>query len=572
MSGISFFTAVKYNENHKKSFGESLLEAVDNYFYLGGKKAFVLDQRSKDGREKVVLLSDPNSSLLARIGKVFTYFTFIIPVLFLITKTLLRLTHSFKVISAKKKFENEIDLFKKASAKEKDTLISTKLEPKAGKAQLEVPKVIGSKKNSEINPIMLENNPDLSEEVANKIQALAPKILNLEKLEEIEYLKDSKVFILKEYPNIVFKMGIPTGDRSFVQGKYRDDKEIMDLRYENIIKAKEICLVNNLGLLVIPHVKKLNIKVENKDCTVIAEERMEINHEESAQEEFYHKYSKDLNETARQLAIFVAKSGFNDVTPRNIPLIEEAIDFQGPRRVALIDLEYMENSYNGFTGDDENESRGLLRCVAEDQIDIVIDEASKSGYNIHSNKEERLEEIEQFKKLTQFHESKGIVNGKELLQINLDSLGLDLAETTNIKVKVRDKNGKIIRKDGDFQHEEQVITLRKVAENIIAEINKFIHKNSDQETVIRKEGNCQYEEQVITLRKVTEDIINEINKLIQKNSDQESVKGKRNVYLDFNKLPDDIYRTWGKRIVQALIDKGHIFNFRMYGSNYIIQA
>ena len=61
-NNVGFFTAVKYAQENK-TFKESVLEKVDNYFYLGGKKAHVIQGKTKNGQEKV-LLAETNSSLL----------------------------------------------------------------------------------------------------------------------------------------------------------------------------------------------------------------------------------------------------------------------------------------------------------------------------------------------------------------------------------------------------------------------------------------------------------------------------------------------------------------------------
>lgn len=106
-NNVTFFTAVKY-EKENKTFGESVLEKVDNYFYLGGKKAHVIQGKTKDGREEA-RLADTNSSLLARFGKGLSYFTIILPVAMLITKVILRATHTFRLIDPKKGSEKGIN-------------------------------------------------------------------------------------------------------------------------------------------------------------------------------------------------------------------------------------------------------------------------------------------------------------------------------------------------------------------------------------------------------------------------------------------------------------------------------
>ena len=495
MQKLNFFTPVA-NTAPSKSIGSSLLEKVDNYFYLGGKKAYVIQGSTKNGQEKVVL-SESRSSLLAKIGKVLSYFTIVTPLLMLIAKAVLRSTHNFKLIDAKKK---------------------------------------------------LEKNMDISEATASKIQQLIPKIIGKEEDEAIEWLAQGNnlVFKVKEVPNLVFKMA-PPGVSVFHGGKLLNSKAIIDERFANMVNAKVVCLANDLSLLIIPQAQKFDINVNGKNYTLIAEEDLKFNPNASAHEELYHKYSTELNETARQLAVFVAKTGFNDVTWRNIPILNEAEEFQGPRRVALIDLEHMKSSLNGFIGD-FNGSCGLIRCMPEAQIDTVIEEARKQGVAITDNqalnaKNLRLNELESDNALRTLYEKNGIITGKEPLQVDLDSLGLDLTEEGQIRVMV----------ETDEKHK------------------------------------YKREIQTVTLRKVTEDVIAEMNKLIEGSSDQASIKGKRYFILNtngdsieaYNKLPfADLYfsedqgkELWLRRIITALVDKGHIHKLvNVSGYCYFIQA
>lgn len=503
MQKLNFFTPVAYTAP-SKCIGSSLLEQVDDYFYLGGKKAHVIQGRTKNGQEKVIL-SDTKSSVLVRIGKLISYFTVVIPLLMLIAKAILRSTHSFKLIDPKQKLEKGINV---------------------------------------------------SEDTAAKIQGLMPKILGGQKDDQLEWLstENNLVFKLTQHPQLVFKIARPNHfhakDKLPTGGNDKTNS-----RFENMVKAKEVCLANELGLLIIPHAKKLTVNADGNDYAFIVEQSLDFDPNESAHEEFYHKYSTELNETARQLATFVAKTGFNDVTWRNIPILKEAPEFQGPRRVALIDLEHMKSTVNGFIGD-FNRSCGLIRCVSEAQIDIVIAEARKQGVAItdeqaRDTKNRRLEELESDKTLRSLYEKNGIVTGKEPIQVDLDSLGLDLTEKGQISVPARNEKGKLIMKGEDVR----------------------------------------YKKQTITLRKATEDVIAEMNKLIQNSPDQASTKGKRYFVLNTNKDPLRTYNNlglppgkffvneeeekqlWLRRIVAALVDKGYILKLdKVNGNDYFIQA
>lgn len=211
-------------------------------------------------------------------------------------------------------------------------------------------------------------------------------------------------------------------------------------------------------MLITPHAKKIEVD----DNTLIVEETLDFDSNESAQKELYHKYSTALNETTHQLALFIAKTGYNDVAWRNIPILNEAPEFRGDRRVGLIDLEHLYSINNGFTGG-SNRSCGLIKCVSAQQIDIVIDEARKQGVTVSQDfsvaKEERLQEIDSDKKLRQFYETKRIVTGKEPLQVDLESLELDLNEKGEITLP---------------GYNASTVSMRKVSEDVITEINRKI--------------------------------------------------------------------------------------------------
>jgi len=144
-----------------------------------------------------------------------------------------------------------------------------------------------------------------------------------------------------------------------------------------MITAKEVCLANHLGLLIIPQAKQFSVSGHS----FIAEQTLDFNAKKSGQEHLYHTCANALNETTRQLATLIAKTGFDDVTWRNIPILNEAPHYKGPRRIGLIDLEHMNSNVNGFIGVIDD-SCGLIRCVSEEQIDTVISEARKQGVPI----------------------------------------------------------------------------------------------------------------------------------------------------------------------------------------------
>lgn len=95
---VSFFDAISYGNNHKST-GQFLLEKVDGYFYLGGKKAEVIMGHTKGNSEGVNLRNVTSPSLLEIALKIASYCTIAIPALMLVAKIILRSIYKFHFIS-----------------------------------------------------------------------------------------------------------------------------------------------------------------------------------------------------------------------------------------------------------------------------------------------------------------------------------------------------------------------------------------------------------------------------------------------------------------------------------------
>src|SRR3990167_8084861 len=101
MTKVDFFTPVNFG-NQPKSCTQSLLEGVDSYFYLGGKKAYVIPGQTQQGTEGAVLAKDSPAFLITAL-KIISYCTVVLPLVMLIAKTILRSIHSFHIIDIKQK-------------------------------------------------------------------------------------------------------------------------------------------------------------------------------------------------------------------------------------------------------------------------------------------------------------------------------------------------------------------------------------------------------------------------------------------------------------------------------------
>jgi hypothetical protein len=93
MSTVGFCTPITFG-NFPKSFSQDLLEAVDGYFFYGGRKACVIEMGN---RESQVVLYQKTSSIVLTCLKVASIFTLIIPLIALIAKAILRCMHTYKL-------------------------------------------------------------------------------------------------------------------------------------------------------------------------------------------------------------------------------------------------------------------------------------------------------------------------------------------------------------------------------------------------------------------------------------------------------------------------------------------
>ncbi|MDE3045863.1 MAG: DUF648 domain-containing protein [Verrucomicrobiota bacterium] len=94
MINIGFFTPITYPRGEDLSFKEHLLEDVDDYFYLGGKKAVVIKGFEKDKNQYTIIRTFRHSMIVTAL-KVTSYLTIVLPVSLLIIKAFLRLKNRF---------------------------------------------------------------------------------------------------------------------------------------------------------------------------------------------------------------------------------------------------------------------------------------------------------------------------------------------------------------------------------------------------------------------------------------------------------------------------------------------
>jgi hypothetical protein len=392
----------------------------------------------------------------------------------------------------------------------------------------------------------LEKGLEISETTEKKLTALMPKILKLEDDPAINWIKKGTnlVFTLTSEANLIFKMPVPNSPSEWKGGQTISAEQLLDRRFSNVEKAKRACLFNNLHLLVIPPQKKVEIEAEGKKIHMIIEKRFRFNTGVGTQEHYYHTHP-GLDETVDELYTLIKDTRFSDVTPRNIPLLDDQKNFSGPRQALLLDLELCGSAYTGLMGSPNNGSCGLIECLStEQQIDKMLAKACKDKIitpeQAQEAKANRMKEIALDAQLQDFYARQGIKEARKPICIDdLQSLGLNLDE-------------------------EQ----KNVRDIIYTEAGRAIVRRAS-----------------ITMRELITDLLNDINYQLQNAPEDQAVETTRYISLNVHYAAAEYYPqfgvshyypqydAWVQRIIKALIEKGYVFqlvNKNQLG--YVIQC
>ena len=202
--------------------------------------------------------------------------------------------------------------------------------------------------------------------------------------------KRHRIFELDTVPGLLFKI---------------DTHNSMKDRYQNMIYAQTVIRSHQLGQLLIPNAKLFTVELEGKKHEIIAERKIEIN----PNEEYFLDYADSLNEAIRQLALFICKTGYSDVEWRNNPILNNSLDGKGNRKIALIDLEEINDPEVGLFGK-ENTRRGLVGCVNEEQgkmIETIAKENHISASLFTDASFRRKKKLEEEGMLKKYYAKKG---------------------------------------------------------------------------------------------------------------------------------------------------------------------
>ncbi len=348
-----------------------------------------------------------------------------------------------------------------------------------------------------------------------------------------------KAFSLPSLPDLIF---IAAGDGYELAGKVRFDNDLIDYMFENIKKGEQICKTHNLYLLTIPCTTKLDVEVQGKKYTLLAQERLKYNPQ--TQKEEYYKHAQTMVETFRQLTAFVALTGAERMEWINMPILNP--DFPGAKQVALLAWVFMENSKRGIFGRAGYPAPGLVgSAFSEEQLEVVFEEASKGGVTPPNDTSEetektsmdrkkiRLQQIEYYHQLRLFHEEKGIFQNPRK-PISIDPWNLNLKE--------QEKN-------------DTSETMRHVLALVLKHIDEGLKKAPDRSSIEEK-------------RFVIFD-----GKFLPYYS--LGLSGSRRPHLDLKNLTDNqLKELWMHRILQMLLDQEQIYSFGISarGSYFYLQA
>jgi hypothetical protein len=278
-----------------------------------------------------------------------------------------------------------------------------------------------SDEEQDISEKELQQGMSISEEIVAKVQTCMESVLRRQKEVGVKLYNSQanhRVFALDTVPGLIFKM--KANKNCHTAG--RDDS--MKARYRTMIDAQTVVRTHQLGLLIIPHAKLFTVTAKNEEYEIIAEQKLDINPYERAQEQYFQDYANSLNETIRQLAVFICKTGYSDVELRNNPILNKSVDSHGNRKIALIDIEEMDSPTTGLFGGGFGR-RGLVRCVNEEQGKIVETVAKQNGIDTSSFGNvyaQRQEELAGYRKLNAYYATRNIVTGNEPVQIGESTL------------------------------------------------------------------------------------------------------------------------------------------------------
>ncbi len=299
--------------------------------------------------------------------------------------------------------------------------------------------------------------------------------------------------------------------------------------HQAMIDAQRVITTNNLGLLVIPRTTKpLDVKIGGEKHEFLVQEKLDTTPFLNGQEQLDAGYAGSLDETIRQLAIFICKQGLSDVQLRHIPILNNNLDGAGNRKIALISVSEMKNAMlrqgavTGLFGDQGANQTGLVHYVNKKQAQIIKTVADDNKIAAESFSDARKRKKTDLAKaeLQAYYANSGITKGDEPIRV------------TNAPISQLNQDGSTTTSEILFFVNEQELTfprnpsdagkLKAYTLKLITEINEQIEKGSHHETIkerrtiiIDLQKNDQFREMDNNSARNKTLLVNALNKLVE---------------------------------------------------------
>lgn len=412
VNSIGFFTAVKYADQPNSSF-QRALEMVDNYFYVSGKKWHVI----QDGAigNKAAVLSGTNSSPLARVIKVISYFTILLPIVMLAAKALLRVclrsTYNFKVINLEERLAENLDLERAEITR---SFVLAKIQNK-------------------ITDFIAMADGSHTEALTRDVSGLTEyTVVKSGDQCEVTFRADGGPDFVQNY-KFTLHLNVDTAKSEQISQEY----------FANIVKIKEVCFANQLDMIHVPKAKKYTVENAGRDISVIVEERLPFLNSpvKSQQEQSYREVSRDYPENmekiVRQITTLVSRVDVDffqsgNVAIDNFPLLAQDRNLpDGMRhRVGVANLK--KNAVKVSKFEQKTFSQGLLKLASTpEQIKIINDERVKQKYVSYGKdvRSLRVKEIVADTNLETFYQNKAIDPAAADQPINVVANGIGFPQS-----------------------------------------------------------------------------------------------------------------------------------------------
>ncbi|PNP49370.1 hypothetical protein THARTR1_09692 [Trichoderma harzianum] len=159
----------------------------------------------------------------------------------------------------------------------------------------------------------------------------------------------------------------------------------MEARWSNVQQAAKIFEQHKFDCIVLPRQTLFKVQTNRETHLVIAEERLPMTANSLVHKQLYESLGARLDPTLRQLVAFVIASGFRNVDYKNIKIPDQELAPGANPRIGLVDVDGC-GEVQGEAGEETYEKsffgegwrmRGLLRCIAPEQFEVVKAEALK---------------------------------------------------------------------------------------------------------------------------------------------------------------------------------------------------